>query len=127
MGDGRSITDLVRDIVYNVQDIVRSEARLAKTEMWEEARKAKAAGIFFGVGSLAAIFALLFLLQTAFLALALILPGWAAALVVGLVLGVIAALVLTVAVNRFKQIHPTPERTVETIKENVQWVKQQTK
>ena len=37
MEDGRSITDLFRDILHNVQDIVRSEARLAKTEIWEEA------------------------------------------------------------------------------------------
>jgi hypothetical protein len=34
---------------------------------------------------------------------------------------------LTAGIQRFKQIHPTPARTVETIKENVEWAKQHTK
>ena len=51
----------------------------------------------------------------------------AAALLVGGVLALIATITLTNGINQFKTIHPTPERTVETIKENVEWAKQQAK
>ena len=60
-------------------------------------------------------------------ALTLIVPDWTAALIVGTILAVIASVTITAGVKGFKQIYPTPERTVETIKENVKWAKQQTK
>jgi hypothetical protein len=54
-------------------------------------------------------------------------PNWAAALIVGAVLALVASVVLTTGMRRFKQIQPTPVRTVETIKENVEWAKQHAK
>jgi hypothetical protein len=54
-------------------------------------------------------------------------PSWAAALIVGTALAVVAGMTLAAGLKRFKQIHPTPERTVETIKEKVEWAKQHTK
>ena len=74
-----------------------------------------------------AIFAIFFLLLMIVYALALVVPSWAAALIVGAALAVVASVMLMAGVGRFKQIHPTPERTVETIKENVEWAKQHTK
>ena len=123
----RSLSDVFQDIIRNVQEIVRSEVRLAKTEIREEAVKAKSSMLLLGVGGVTALFAMLFLLVTIVYALALVMPSWAAALIVGTVLAVVASVVLMAGMKRFKQIHPTPERTVETIKENVEWVKQRTK
>jgi hypothetical protein len=60
-------------------------------------------------------------------ALALIMPAWVAALIVGVALAIAAGIMLEGGVKSFQKIHPTPERTVETIKENIQWAKQQTK
>jgi hypothetical protein len=73
-----------------------------------------------------ALFALLFLLFTIVYSLSLVMPSWAAALIVGSVLPVFAALLMA-GVRRFKQIRPAPERTVGTLKENVEWAKQQAK
>ena len=123
----RSVSDVLQDIIRNVQEIVRSEVRLAKTEIREEAAKTKSSGLLLGAGAVAAIFALLFLLLTIVYALALVMPNWAAALIVGAALAVVASVIFTAGLKQFKQIHPTPERTVETIKENVEWAKQQTK
>jgi len=125
--EDRSFSDVVQDIFRNVQEIVRLEVRLAQTEIGEEAAKAKSSAVWLGAGAVMAIYAILFLLLTAVFALALVLPSWAAALIVGAALAVVASLMLTGGVRRFKQIHPAPERTVETIKENVEWAKQQTK
>lgn len=123
--EDRSFSAVFHDILHNVQEIVRSEVRLAKTEIREEAVKAKSSVALLGVGAVAAIYAALFLLLVIVYALALVMPNWAAALIVGAALALVATLTLTVGVKRFKLIHPTPERTVETIKENVEWAKQQ--
>jgi uncharacterized membrane protein YqjE len=123
----RSLSDVFQDIIRNVQEIVRSEVRLAKTEIREEAARAKSPTLLLGAGVVTAIFAMLFLLLMIVYALALVMPSWEAALIVGAVLAVVASVILTAAIGRFKQIHPIPERTVETIKENVEWAKQHTK
>ena len=125
--EDRSFSDVVQDILRNVQDIVRSEVRLAKAEIREEAAKAKSSAVFLGAGAVTTVFAILFLLLTMVYALALAMPSWAAALIVGAALALTATMMLKAGIKRFKQIHPTPERTVETIKENVEWAKQQAK
>jgi uncharacterized membrane protein YqjE len=123
----RSLSDVLQDIIRNVQEIVRSEVRLAKTEIREEAAKARSSMLLLAAGAVTAIFASVFLLLMIVYALTLVMPGWAAALIVGTILAVVASVMLTAGVRRFKQIHPTPERTIETIKENVEWAKQLTK
>ncbi len=123
----RGFSDVLQDIVHNVQDIIRSEVRLAKTEFKEEAAKAKESVILLAAGAVSGILAFAFLLLTIVYALALVMPGWAAALIVGGVLAIIAGVALTAGIKRFKQIHPTPEHTVESIKESVEWAKQRTK
>ena len=123
----RSVSEILQDTVRNVQEIVRSEVRLAKTEIREEGVKAKSSLLLLGGGAVTAVFATLFFLITALYALALVMPSWAAALIVGGVLALVATLMLTAGIRQFKQIHPTPDRTVETLKENVEWAKQQVK
>jgi hypothetical protein len=125
--ESRSLADIVQDAFHNVQEIVRLEVRLAKTEAREELTKAKASAITLGMGAVAGLYAGLFLLFAAVYALATIIPVWAAALLIGGVLALIATITLTSGIKQYKQIHPTPERTVETIKENIEWAKQQTK
>jgi len=123
----RAFSDVFQNIVQNVQEIVGSEVRLAKTEIREEAVKAKSSAAMLGTGAVIALFAVFFLLLTVVYALALVLPGWAAALIVGGALAIAAGFVLMAGRTRLRQIHPTPERTVETLKENVAWTRQQIK
>jgi uncharacterized membrane protein YqjE len=127
MAVDRSFSELLQGIIHNVQDIVRSEVRLAKTEIREEAIKAKASLLLLGAGAVTGLFAILFLLLMIVSALALIVPNWAAALIVAVALAVVAGVMLAGGVKSFQKLHPTPERTVESIKENIQWAKQQTK
>jgi len=123
----RSIADVVQDIIRNVQEMLRSEVRLAKTEIRDEAVKAKSAGVMLGGGAVSAIFATFFLLLMIVYALTRVVPDWAAALIVAAFTAIVAGLMLSTGMKRLKQVHPTPERTVENIKENVEWVKQRTK
>jgi uncharacterized membrane protein YqjE len=123
----RSLSDVFQDIIRNVQEIVRAEVRLAKTEVLEEAAKARSSLLWLGAGAVAAIFALLFLLLMIVDALTLVVPRWGAPMIVGAVLALVAGMMVTAGLRQFKRIHPTPERTVETIKENIEWARQQTK
>ena len=123
----RSVADVLQDIIRDVQEIVRSEMRLAKTELREEAAKAKTAAGLLGAGAITSLFAVFFVLLTVVYALTLVMPSWAAALLVGVGLAAIATVMVMAGLNRLKQIQATPARAMDSMKENVEWVKQQTK
>jgi uncharacterized membrane protein YqjE len=122
----RPIASVLHDIVGNVQDIVRSEVRLAKTELREELKKSRPASVLLGVGALLLLFSVGFMLLAIVYALSLLMPGWAAALIVGLGVGAIAALCCGLGIARFKTMRAAP-KTTASVKENVEWAKQLTK
>ena len=123
----RSISEILQDALRNLQDIVRSEVRLAKTEVREEVVKAKSATLLTAIGVLCGIFALFFMLLAVIYALTLMVPNWAAALIVAAVLLAGALIGVIAGLKQFKRVHPAPEKTIDTMKENVAWVKQQVK
>lgn len=122
----RSITDVLQDILGNVQDIVRSEVRLAKSEMLHEFAKVKAAAPLLIIGGVAGALGTLFLMWTAVYALALIVPMWAAAFIVAALLAAVGSITWMAGLKRLRHVNP-PERTIASVKENVQWAKQQVK
>jgi len=122
----RPISALLHDIVGNIQHIVRSEMRLAKTELREELRKSASAGVMLGVGVVGLMFSVLFVLLAAVYALSLVVPSWMAALIVGAGLGLIAAVCVAIGISRFKRVRAAP-KTTATVKENVEWAKQLTR
>jgi hypothetical protein len=123
----RSLSEVFRDIVRNVQEIIRAEISLAKTEIRAEASKAVASLAWTISGAISGIFAVTFILWTAVYALGLVWPMWVATSVVAAVLTLVAIGLLMIGIHRLRQLHPTPERTVQTIKENVAWVRQSSK
>ena len=122
----RSIPEILRDVLANIQDIVRAEVRLAKAELGEELSSARTAGLLIGVGAVAAIFCVLFLLLAGVYALARVMPNWAAALIVAAAVGVAATVTLGLGLKRFKTIQAAP-KTSASLKENVRWAKELTK
>ena len=126
IGD-RSVAEILQDVLRNLQQIVRSEVRLAKTEVREEVIKAKSAAVFIAGGALCGIFAVFSLLLASVYGLTLVVPNWAAALIVTAVLTAVAAMTTLAGLKQLKRIHPAPAKTVETMKENVAWAKQQVK
>jgi len=125
--NSRSIADVLQDIIANVQTIIRSEVRLAKTEITEEATKAGRAASMMAGGAVAALFTVWLLLLTIVFALATVIPIWSAALLVCVLMGVVTAVLLVAGKKRFSTVHATPEKTIESVKENVEWVKNQTR
>jgi Putative Actinobacterial Holin-X, holin superfamily III len=124
--DTRSSAEIVQDLVQNVQEILRSEVRLAKAEITQEARKAARGAAVLSGGTILAMFALGLLLWAGVYALSLVLPLWAAALIVGAAVSIAAGIMFAIGRARMKQVHPKPETTIRSVKENVKWLKNQT-
>ena len=123
----RTVPEVLQNIGANIQEIVRSEFRLAKTEVEEAATKAKGAAVSLGIGAVLTFYALGFILLAAVSALSIVIAFWMAALVVGIVLAVLGSTFMSSGRKKLKHVHPVPERATETLKENVQWAKNQIK
>ncbi len=124
----RSTGDLVKDLSEQASTLVRQELALAKAEMAEKGRMAGAgAGMLAG----AAVAGLLMLgALTAFLVLALDegMPAWLSALLVTALWGVVAGVLAYIGREKLKEMgKPVPEKTVESVKEDIEWLKHPTR
>lgn len=120
----RSLVALIADVPRLVTELVQAEIAQLKAEM---ASKLKALGIGAGL-ILGAVVVLLFmigvLLTAAVLALSLVMPGWAAALVVAGVLLLVAALLAWIGYLKLKAgIPPVPSETIESVKQDIDVVR----
>ena len=127
MVEDRSVSDVLRDILRNLQEMMRAEIRLAKVEVRDEARRAVSSGIWLAAGAVGALSAWVVLLWTLVFGLATRMSLWAATLAVAVILAAAAAVLIMGGLRRVKRIQPIPERTVESVKENLEWMKQPTK
>jgi len=117
----------LQDILRNVQDILRAEVRLAKAELRQEATQAASLALWVLFGVVGVLSAWMFLLWTAAYALAAIMPMWAATLVLAAAMAGTGSVLIAAGVRRFTRITPIPGRTRESLKENLEWIKQPTK
>jgi hypothetical protein len=79
------------------------------------------------VGIVSGFFSVLFVLLTVLYALNLVMPAWTAALCVAAGVGIVAGVTIRTGLTRFKSIHAAVPKTVASVKENVEWAKQQMK
>ena len=126
MQNNRSVTEVLQDIVANIQEIVRSEFKLARTEIGEQATRAAKSSAPLGSGMVLGLYALGFILLAIVYALEMVVAAWLAALIVGAAVAVVAAILVSVGRKRFEQVKK-PQRTMANVKENVQWAKNQIK
>lgn len=123
----RPIGEILQDAVNDLSAITRSEINLAKTELKSEAAELLRVAPLFAVGALLGLFALGYLLTAALLALVIVIPPWAASLVIFVLAALIGAAAVGTARSRLRAMKLKPERTVRTMKENAEWLKTQTR
>ncbi|SIO90858.1 phage holin family protein [Nocardiopsis sp. JB363] len=124
--DDRSLSELVGVVTSDLQKLFRQEIDLAKAELREEGAKAgKAAGLLGGAGFAGYMTVILLSFAAVFGLAELIGLGWSA-LVVAVLWGIAGAVMFVIGRNRMREVSPTPERTIETLKEDAQWVKHPT-
>jgi hypothetical protein len=121
------LSALVRSLIADVSLLVRGEIELAKLEAKDAASKRGAAAGLMAGGVVVALYALATLIVAAVLGLAIVLPAWAAAVIVGVALVLIALILVLIGRARMRAAGPiTPTRTIEGAKEDVAWIRRQT-
>ena len=121
-----SIGELIGNVSDDLSRLFRQEVELAKAEIKQEATKAgKAAGMLGGAGFAGYLAVLLLSFAIVFGLGNVIDLGWAA-LIVAVVWGIVAAVLYAGGRRKLKTLDPVPRRTVDTIKEDAQWLKNPT-
>ncbi len=121
----RSLGDLFSELASETSTLVRQEVALAQTELTQKATSVGKNVGFLVVGGAVGYAALLAILAAAIIGLANFLPWWAAALIVGVAVGIVAFLLISPALKALKETSLTPNQTVETLKEDAEWLKNQ--
>src|SRR5215813_11675630 len=101
--DGRSIKQILQDIVNHVTDIFRSEVQLARTEVRQDLMHYGKASTLIGIAGVLLLYAVGFLLLSAVYLLQAVLDPWLAAIVVGIAVGVVAAVLYLIGRKKLKQ------------------------
>ncbi len=125
--DDRSLGELFSELAQETSTLVRQEVTLAKTEMSQKASRAgKHVGIL-AAGGAVAYAGLLAILAALIVLLNNIMPLWLSALLVGVVVAVVGYMLVRRALDALKREDFAPRETMETLKEDQQWAKDQTR
>lgn len=121
--DERSLSELVSEMTNEVRLLISKEVELAKVEIKEELSKATKAGAMFGAAGVAALLGVLLLSFAAAWGLAAVLPTGFAFLAVAVVYLAAAGVLAGKGKKSLADFSPVPQRTVETLKDDVQVAK----
>jgi hypothetical protein len=124
-GAPEGLGTLIGGVIKDLQDLLRGEIQLAKTELKESAAGAgKGIGFLVGAGLLG-ILGLTFLLLALVEVLDNFLPRWAAAGLVGLGLVLLAGVLALLGKRLLSPENLKPEQTIDSLKEDKEWAQQQ--
>ncbi len=104
--------------------LVRDEMRLVQTELTAKAKQGGTSAGLLGAGGILAWFGFGALIATAILGLALVLPAWAAGLIVTAILFIASAIAALLGKKKMEQLSPAPERTITNVNRDVAEVKE---
>jgi uncharacterized membrane protein YqjE len=121
----RSLGELFGDMTRDFSTLIRKEVELAKTELKEEAQTAGKAGGMLGAAGVVGLVAFIILSMTIAFALDTFLWRWLSFLIVTVVLAAVAAVLASIGKKKLAAVNPTPEKTVQTLKEDAQWLNEQ--
>ncbi len=131
----RSLGDLFSELATETSTLVRQEVALAQTELTQKATSVGKDVGFLVAGGAVGYTALLVILAAVVIGLTQLISSlsgwqtitsaWVAAAIVGLTVGIVAYVLVTSALTKLKNTELTPRQTVETLKEDAEWLKNQ--
>ncbi|MDB5081144.1 MAG: hypothetical protein JWP00_3068 [Chloroflexi bacterium] len=124
----RSLGDLFADLSREIITLVRQEITLARTELGQTASKVGRDIGFLAVGGLVIYAGFLAILAALVIILGTIgLPWWLSALIVGLIVAGVGYFLVRRGLDNLKKENFAPQKTIESLKEDVEWAKEQTR
>lgn len=123
----RSLGDLFADLSRETTTLVRQEIQLAKVEMSAKATRVGKDVGFLAVGGFVIYAGFLAIMAAVIILLAHVIPWWVAALIVGAVVAGVGYGLVQKGLSALKQEDLAPQETMQTIKENAEWAKEQTR
>ena len=121
--DHRSLGDLLTDLSHQTATLVRQEVDLVKTETRAKLRALAGGAALTAVAAVLGLLAAGALVACMIAALSHAIPVWAAALVVGVVIGALAAVGALIGVAAIRRaVPPVPREAMESVKEDVRWI-----
>ena len=119
-------SELLRSLLADIRLMLRWEAELAKLEVKDRGSRLGIAGGIMAGAAVVALLALGTLIAAAVAGLAIVLPLWAAALIVGTVLVMVAVVIFVVGRARMRAVGSlAPTATIETAREDVAWIRRE--
>ena len=125
--DNRPLGDLFGDLATEMSNLVRQEVALAKVEVGQKAKYVGKNVGYLVVGGAIAYAAMLAVIAAIIMLLAKVMPNWGATLLVGILVAGVGWFLIGKALSALQQTDITPRQTVETLKEDATWMKQQIK
>lgn len=120
-----SLKELLSNFSNEVQFLFSRELQLAKTELTEKLTMLLKGTVSVWAGGMVLYAGLLALLAAAVAGLAATMPVWLASLIVGGAVVITGAALLAYGISRFKKERLKPQQTIESIKEDKEWLKRQ--
>ena len=126
--DERSLGKLFAELSRETRTLVQQELHLAKTELTEKVSKiGKGAGLIVGGGLIAYSGLLAIVAALVLILVAIGLPPWAAAALGGVLVAGVGYLLVRAGLAALNPRELTPQKTIDTLKEDAQWLKAQAK
>ena len=122
-----SIAEVIKNAIRDAQDLVRSEIALAKAEVRQETRRLSVGAGLLAGAALAAMIAVMFLMTTIALAIANVAgwPVWSGFGIVTVLVGIAAGALGSIGKKRLTTARHMP-RTMDALKENIEWMRTRT-
>ena len=123
-----SIGDLFADLTRDMSTLVRQEVQLAKTEVTHKLSSVGKDVGFMVVGGLLAYSGFLALIAAIIIILGSVgVPWWLSALLVGIVVAAVGYFLIMKGRDALKRLDMAPHQTIQTLKEDAEWAKEQTR
>ena len=124
----RSLGELLGDLTTQTRGLISEEFALAKAEINQKVSRIARSGVWFAAAGVLAFSGLMTLLASAVLGLiaAFAIQPWLSALVVALIVFGAAYVALQSGRSLLSQESLAPRQTIESLKENAEWIRSHT-
>jgi len=114
-------------MISHVSEIFRSELKLVRTEIRQDLQRVAKVSALLAAGAVLALYSIGLLLLAVVYALQTVVAAWLAAVIVGVSVAVLSAVLFLMGRSLAKKTNLRPEATIQSFEENLSWLKKQAK